>query len=107
MSTKFINLKPDKRIEVVSIPALLSFIFFMFLDFSFLAEDTLILALLLLPILGGLSLVIFQGKKPFYWLKFFLFYTRTTVYIPNFKDTMGEVKLKDILAYKNALKKRL
>ena len=101
MATRFINLKPDKRIRTVSLPAALLFIYLSFVNFMVFG-DSPIIALSLIPVIASICLIMFQGKSPAYWLKFFFYYTTESRMNANFTDFTSEVKIEDLEEYQKA-----
>lgn len=101
MATNFINLKPDKRIRTVSLPAALLFMFLSFVNFMAFG-DYPILALSMIPVIASICIILFQGKSPSYWLKFFFYYTTESRMTANFTDFTSQVKLEDLNEYKKA-----
>jgi len=102
MATRFINLKPDKRMRTISWPSAVFFLFSVVLTFLLLDKTHSTLALISIPFWGGLSLFLFQGKSPIYWIRFFIYYTTESRLISNHVDSAGQISISEIGEYKKA-----
>lgn len=103
MSTRFINLKPDKRLERLSWPVIFSFLIMMILTMIALGEANPTMALVLLPFEFALCLFLFQGKSPAYWARMVIFYLRESRQTANHPDAQGQISLSELKEYKKAL----